>query len=59
MGSLKTASTGTAARPDAFRPDLARSLNNLSLRLGDLGRQEDALGVIQEAITIRRELAAN
>ena len=47
-----------AARPDAFRPDLAASLNNLSLRLADLGRREEALAAIQEAVTIRRELAA-
>jgi len=26
-----------AGRPDVFRPDLAMSLNNLSVRLGDLG----------------------
>jgi hypothetical protein len=47
-----------AARPDAFRPALATSLNNLSLRLADLGRREDALAAIQEAAAIRRELAA-
>ena len=34
------------------------SLNNLSLRLADLGRREEALAAIQEAVTIRRELAA-
>ena len=34
------------------------SLNNLSLRLADLGRREDALAPIEEAVTIRRELAA-
>ncbi len=34
------------------------SLNNLSHRLGDLGRREDALAAIEEAVTIRRELAA-
>jgi hypothetical protein len=43
-----------AARPDAFRPTLARSLNTLSLCLG---RREDALPAIQEAVTIHRELA--
>lgn len=47
-----------AARPDAFRPDLASSLNNLAVRLADLGRPEDALAAIQEAVTIFRELAA-
>ena len=36
-----------AARPDAFRPDLAGSLNTLSVRLGDLGRPEDALAAIR------------
>ncbi len=47
-----------AARPDAFRPDLAGSLNNLSLRLADLGRREDALAAIQEGAQVYRELAA-
>jgi Tetratricopeptide repeat len=46
-----------AARPDAFRPALATSLNNLSVRLVGLGRREEALAAIQEAVTIRRELA--
>jgi hypothetical protein len=32
-------------------------LNNLSVDLADLGRREDALAAIQEAVTIRRELA--
>ena len=36
---------------------LAMSLNNLSIRLGDLGRREEALAAIQEAVTIYRELA--
>ena len=43
--------------PDAFRPDLAMSLNNLSARLAGLGRREEALAAIEEAVTIRRELA--
>jgi hypothetical protein len=34
------------------------SLNNLSVRLGDLGRREEALAAIEEAVTVRRELAA-
>ena len=34
------------------------SLNNLSVRLADLGRREDALAAIQEAAGIYRELAA-
>ena len=41
------------ARPDAFLPDLAMALNNLGL-LADLGRREEALAAIQEAVTIRR-----
>ena len=45
-------------QPDALRSDLARSLNNLSNRLADVGRREDALAAIEEAVTIRRELAA-
>ena len=32
-----------AARPDAFTPDLAISLNNMANRLSDLGRREEAL----------------
>ena len=43
--------------PDAVSR-LAGSLNNLSNRLGDLGRREEALAASQEAVTIRRELAA-
>ena len=34
------------------------SLNNLSNRLADLGRREEALAAIQEAAGIYRELAA-
>jgi tetratricopeptide (TPR) repeat protein len=37
---------------------LAGSLTNLSVRLGSLGRWEEALGAAEEAVTIRRELAA-
>ena len=42
--------------PDAANR-LAGSLNDLSNRLGDLGRREDALAAVEEAVTIRRELA--
>ncbi|MFC8350988.1 tetratricopeptide repeat protein, partial [Streptomyces sp. NPDC057280] len=38
--------------------DLASSLNNLSSRLSDLGRREEALEASTEAVAIRRELAA-
>ena len=47
-----------AARPDAFRPDLAMSLNNLANMLSDLGRREDALAAVEEAVALYRELAA-
>ena len=43
--------------PDAANR-LAGSLNNLSIRLADLGRREEALAASQEAVTIRQELAA-
>jgi hypothetical protein len=33
------------------------SLNNQSLRLAELGRREEALTAIEEAVTIRRDLA--
>jgi tetratricopeptide (TPR) repeat protein len=47
-----------AARPDAFLPNLAMSLNNQSGRLSELGRREDALTAIDEAVGAYRELAA-
>jgi tetratricopeptide (TPR) repeat protein len=37
--------------------DRALWLNNLTVLLGDLGRWEEALAAIEEAVTIRRELA--
>ncbi|MGD0103440.1 MAG: tetratricopeptide repeat protein, partial [Rhodopila sp.] len=43
---------------DAFRPDLAMSLNNLANRLSELGRREDALAVAEEAVSLYRTLAA-
>ena len=42
---------------DAFLPDLATSLNNLSVRLGDLGRREEGLAASQEATATYRRLA--
>jgi hypothetical protein len=44
-------------RPDAYLPDLAMSLNSLSNRLDLLGRREEALTPVEEAVTIRRGLA--
>ena len=43
--------------PDAIRPDLASSLNNLSASLANLGRREDALAAIEKAAQVYRELA--
>ncbi|MDQ1289318.1 MAG: hypothetical protein QG622_2884 [Actinomycetota bacterium] len=45
------------SHPDTYLPDLASSLNNLSNRLGDLGRREEGLAAVQEAVTLRRRLA--
>ena len=39
-----------AARPDAFRPDLAMSLSNLASFLSELGRHEAALAAAEEAV---------
>src|SRR5436190_1275545 len=47
-----------AERPTAFNPDLARSLNILSLLLADLGHREDGLKAIQQAVEIHQQLAA-
>ena len=41
----------------AFLPDLARSLNNLANRQGDVEQAEEALETAQEAVRLRRELA--
>ncbi len=45
------------ARPDAFLPYLATSLNGLGNRLSELGRREEALKATREAIELRRQLA--
>ncbi|WP_224756490.1 tetratricopeptide repeat protein [Streptomyces sp. col6] len=45
------------ANPDAHLSDLATSLNNLSVRLGNAGRQVEGLNAIEEAVRIRRALA--
>ncbi len=42
----------------AFRPDLARSLHNLGIRLAALGRREEALAATREAADLYRALAA-
>ncbi|QNP67978.1 tetratricopeptide repeat protein [Streptomyces genisteinicus] len=45
------------ANPDAYLPHLAMSLNNLSTRLGRVGRRSEALAAIEEAAQILRTLA--
>ncbi|MFF3722241.1 hypothetical protein ACFYYM_07665 [Streptomyces erythrochromogenes] len=42
------------ANPGAHLPDFAGALNNLSVRLGAVGRPVAGLTAIQEAVTIRR-----
>jgi hypothetical protein len=42
--------TLAAERPDAFLPDLAMSLNNVSVMLSELGRREAALAASREAV---------
>jgi len=43
--------------PAAFEPNLARSLNNLSIRLADGGRRDEGLAAIEEAVAIYRRPA--
>ncbi|HZN93726.1 MAG TPA: toll/interleukin-1 receptor domain-containing protein, partial [Myxococcales bacterium] len=43
--------------PDALLPDLALSLNNLSIRLGELGRRGEGLRAVEEAVEVHRKLA--
>ena len=45
------------ARPDAFLPNVAGSLNNQSTMLSGLGRREEALAAINEAVSVYRVLA--
>ncbi|MFI9720772.1 tetratricopeptide repeat protein [Streptomyces sp. NPDC052396] len=45
------------ANPEAYLPDLAMSLNNLSVRLGEVGRREEGLAAIREAADHYRALA--
>ncbi len=42
-------------RPAAFLSDLADSLHNQSLRLREMGREEEALAAMAEANRIRRQ----
>jgi len=45
------------ARPDAFLPNLAMSLNNASDHLGELGLEEEGLAAVREAVEVYRKLA--
>jgi len=45
------------ANPDAYLPDLAASLNNLGLRLAEVGQRQAALARAQEAADTYRQLA--
>jgi hypothetical protein len=45
------------ANPDVHEPDLAISLNNLSVRYGEAGRRAEGLAAITEAVAIGRRLA--
>jgi len=47
-----------AANPAAYEPDLAMSLNNLSVRLAVAGRRDEGLATIEEAVEVYRRLAA-
>ena len=44
--------------PNSFLPDLAKSLSNLAAFLSDLERSAEALRCAEEAVSIRRGLAA-
>ena len=43
--------------PGAFLPGLAKTLGNLGLRLGAVGRRTEALEPTEEAVEIYRRLA--
>lgn len=47
-----------ARNPDAFQPDLARTLNNLGNELSKLGQREAALAATREAVVLCRALVA-
>ena len=48
-----------AERPDALQPGLALALENLSIRLLEMGQREASLAATREAIDIFRALAAD
>jgi hypothetical protein len=42
---------------DVFLPNLAGSLHNLSVPLEEVGKREEALATVRDAVGIRRKLA--
>ena len=44
---------------DAYLPDLAISVNNLAMRLGEAGRRAEGLTAAQEAVDLHRELVSS
>lgn len=46
-----------AADPEVFRPDLAAALDGLASRLGEVGRNVEALEAAREAVSLFRDLA--
>ena len=53
--TLQRAATETDR--DAYLPALAGSVNNLAIRLGEVGRRAEGLAAATEAVDLRRELA--
>ena len=47
-----------AASDPAAEPELTVALNNLSNRLAEVGRREEALAAIEESVAVYRRLAA-
>jgi tetratricopeptide (TPR) repeat protein len=47
-----------SANAAAYEPDLAGSLNNLSVRLAETGRRDEALTAIEQAVAVYRRLAS-
>jgi tetratricopeptide (TPR) repeat protein len=43
--------------PAAYEPDLAMSLNNLSIRLAEAGRRDEALRLVHRALDLIRPYA--
>jgi tetratricopeptide (TPR) repeat protein len=48
-----------ADKPATYEPDFAKSLNTLSVRLGEAGRRDEGLKAIEEAVSIYKRLATD